>query len=259
MSSESSSNEQAVQERPPTAEELQGGVESERISYNRLALLGVIIYLLEFAFIIPFFKEPPGAGSTNSELANFYATNQTSILIYVVGVSAAILGRILFAAGLRDVLRPIPGARALMDLAFGLAVVAVTVEGISLGLEGVAASMGTYGPEPPVAVAAALQNASLNLGIPLSITHGLFAAAASLAMLRSRLFPRWIAWTGLVGGLAYTTTFSQAFGPNFIGDTIGSGIGWLLIVVWMLATGIVLLQRARSRSRQVTQHSVSPV
>jgi hypothetical protein len=211
-----------------------------------LALLGVIIYLMEFAFIIPFYKEPPRTDSTNSELLAFYAANRTDILIYVAGVSAAILGRIVFAAGLRDVLRKVRGARALMDVAFGMVVVAVTVESIGLALEGVAASMGTYGSEPPVAVAAALHNASLSLDVPMSITHGLFAAVASLAMLRARVLPRWIGWTGLVGGIAYTMSFSLAFGPNIVGDIVGSGIGWLLIVVWMLATGIVLFRRTRS-------------
>lgn len=158
MSSKVNEDDRTAEERSEAQRGETG--QGPRISYNRLALLGVVIYLLEFAFIIPFYKEPPGAGSTNSELLTFYAANRTDILIYVAGVSAAILGRIIFAAGLRDVLRQIPGARALMDLAFGLVVVAVTVESIGLALEGVAASLGTYGSEPPVAVAAALQNAS---------------------------------------------------------------------------------------------------
>lgn len=75
------------------------------ILYNRLALLGVVIYLLEFAFIIPFYKEPPPAGSANSEIAAFYAANRTDILACTAGVSVAILGVLLFAAALRDVLR----------------------------------------------------------------------------------------------------------------------------------------------------------
>jgi hypothetical protein len=247
MSSESTSNNQAVKEQFPAAEELREGVEHGRISYSRLALLGVIIYLLEFAFIIPFYKEPPGAGSTNSQLADFYAANHTSILIYVAGVSVAILGRILFAVALRDVLRQVPGVRALMDFAFGLVVVGVTVESIGLGLEGVAASMGTYGSEPPVAVAAALQSVSPNVGIPLTITFGFFAAVSSLAMLRSRLFARWIGWVGLVGGIAYALSVTLHLAPDNDVLSMGQFIGWVLIVVWMLATAIVLFGRARSR------------
>lgn len=247
MSSESTSNNQAVKEQPLAAEELREGVDRGRISYSRLALLGVIIYLLEFAFIIPFYKEPPGAGSTNSQLADFYAANHTSILIYVVGVSAAILGRILFAAVLRDVLRHVARTRVLMDLAFGLVVVGVTVESISLGLEGVAASMGTYGSEPPVAVAAALQSVSPNVGIPLTITFGFFAAVASLAMISSRLFPHWIGWGGLVGGIVYALSVALHLAPDNGVLSMGQFVGWLLIVVWMLATGIVLFRRARSQ------------
>lgn len=247
MSSESSPNEQAVQERPPDVGEFGEGVTGGRILYNQLALLGAIFYLLEFAFIVPFAKTPPGAGSTNSELADFYVANHTSILIYVAGVSAAILGRILFAAALRDALRQIPGTRTLMDFVFGLVVVGVTVESIGLGMEAVAASIGTYGSEPPVAVAAALQNASSNLSIPLTIAFGLFAAVASLAMLRPRLFPRWIGWTGLVGGIAYVLSVALHFAPDNSILSLGQFIGWLLIIVWMLATGIVMFRRTRSR------------
>lgn len=251
MSSESTPNHQALKEQTLAAEELREGVDRRRISYSRLALLGVIIYLLEFAFIIPFAKTP-GAGNTNSQLADFYAANHTSILIYVAGVSAAILGRILFAAVLRDVLHHIARTRVLMDLAFGLVVVGVTVESISLGLEGVAASMGTYGSEPPVAVAAALQSGSTNVGIPLTITFGLFAAVASLAMISSHLFPRWIGWSGLVGGIAYALSVALHLAPDNGVLSMGQFIGWVLIVVWMLATGIVLFRRARS------QRSMSP-
>lgn len=247
MSSESSPNEQAVQERSPATEELREGVEHGRVPYNRLALLGVIIYLLEFAFIIPFAKTPPGAGSTTGELADFYAANHTSILIYAAGVSAAILGRILFVAALRDVLRQIPGTRILMDFAFGLVIVDVTVESVALGMEAVVASMATFGSEPPVAVAGALQSASLDLGIPQTVTFGLFAVVASLAVLGSRFFPRWIGWTGLVGGIGYALSVALHFAPDNSILSMVQFIGWLLIIVWMLATGIVMFRRTRSR------------
>ncbi len=55
--------------------------------------MGVILYWMEFLFIIPFYKEPPGEGASNSEIAAFYTANRTDIL-----------GVLLFAAALRSVL-----------------------------------------------------------------------------------------------------------------------------------------------------------
>lgn len=215
------------------------------ISYSRLALVGVILYLMEFLFIIPFYKEPPGEGAPAGELAVFYAANRTDILIYVAGVSAAILGVVLFAAALRSVLRQAgggPAAGILADFALACAAVAIALETAGLMMEGMAANMATYGENPPIAVAAALHGAGVEV---FTMPRAAFVFTASLAMLLTRVLPRWIGPAGLVAAVAYGAgSVFLVYDPDSALGLV-QFVGWLLMVVWMLATGIVLFRRAR--------------
>lgn len=215
---------------------------------TRLALLGAIWYLLEFAVIIPFYSSPPAAGSSAADLAAYYVAHRAHLTMYMIGVSAAILGRLAFISALRGALRLTKDTGALLDLAFAASVVGVTVETIAMSIIGVALSLATFGLEPPVVVAAALHHASTFVTSLVDVPHGLFAATASLAMLRVRVLSRWIGWTGLVGGIVMALTVNPGFYPDhlqLIRDNVQFLLGWLFIVVWMLATGVVLFKRAR--------------
>lgn len=227
-----------------------GTEQGDRISYNRLALVGVVLYLMEFLFIIPFYKEPPREGASTGEIAAFYAANRTDILAYVAGVSAAILGVVLFAAALRSVLRQAgggPAADILADFALACAAVAIALETAGMVIEGMAANIATYGENPPVAVAAALQGAGEDI---FTVPRVAFVFAASLAMLLTRILPRWIGPTGLVAAVAYGLgSLLLVYYPDSALGLVQFG-GWLLIIVWMLATGIVLFRRARRQPKR---------
>jgi hypothetical protein len=89
--------------------------------------------------------------------------------------------------------------------------------------------------------------------------------AASIAMVRSRLFPAWLSWVGVAAGVV-TCIYGVIVGPAFAaGGTCGDalcapgsslpGITQAISVtlvaawLWMIATGVVLF-RAAGRERQ---------
>lgn len=112
-------------------------------------------------------------------------------------------------------------------------------------MEGVAANMAIYGENPPVAVAAALHGAG---GDIFTMPRVAFVFAASPAMLLTSVLSRWIGLVGLVSAVAYGAgSVFLAYDP---GSALGLAqfLGWLLMIVWMLATGSVLFRRVRRRT-----------
>lgn len=217
-------------------------------SSSGLALAGTILFLMELIFIIPFYKAPPGKGASAGELAAFYAAQRTDILTWAFGVSAAILGVLLFAAALRGVLRQAGGAGPLADFAFACAIVATALETTGLLLATMAANVATTGEGAPVAVVIALQG---GLGVIPSIPRVVFVFTASLAMLTTRVLPGWIGWVGLVAAVAYGAgSIAQGYEPESALGLLQFG-GWLLTIAWMLGTGIVLFRRSRAATGQV--------
>lgn len=66
--------------------------------------------------------------------------------------------------------------------------------------------------------------------------------AASLAMLLSREFPRWLAVLGLVAGALW---IGFAFYGTLTNSLPGAaGFAWLAWAVWLLTTGVILFRRA---------------
>lgn len=119
----------------------------QTVNGNRLALIGVFWYLLEFAAIALFFEKIPPGGSSAAEYAAYYAANHATLPLYVVGVCAAILGRLAFTSGLRCAFHQFEESAPLLDLAYATSIVSVTVEIVGLGMIVMALSMAGSGME----------------------------------------------------------------------------------------------------------------
>ena len=71
---------------------------------------------------------------------------------------------------------------------------------------------------------------------------GVSVVTASLAMLLSRLFPRWLTWLGLIGGVLLTAAgiiASSAQGAAGTWHNVGSVLGGVPVFavwIWMIAT-----------------------
>jgi len=208
---------------------------------NRVALAGAILYLLEWAFIVPSGVRVPPAGTGPAEIAAAYTAQAPGIAFLIAGLSVALLGRVAFAAGLRNALRQTNETRALGDFAFGAMAASVILELVGEAVRGATGRMAAQGADP--VVLAALHESFRGMSYMVYSALGLSIAVASLAMLLSREFPRWLAPLGLATGVLWIGAgFYSALANNSIGGVTGFAfLGW---VIWLLATGVILFRRA---------------
>jgi len=159
--------------------------------------------------------------------------------------SLVLLGRVLFAAGIRDSLKRSEARTLLADFAVSAMAVSVALEIAAYALTGAAGQVARAG-DP--SVVAGLDAAGSWLDVMIFAPLGLSILAAAAAQLQSGLFPRWMSWLGIVSGVA-----SAAIGLA-IGPALAAGPGPYMQVqalsavtlgfwVWMLATGILLFRR----------------
>ena len=113
----------------------------------------------------------------------------------------ALLGRIAFAAGLRNALRQTNETRALGDFAFGARAASVILELVGEALRGATGRMAARSADP--VLLAALHESFLGMSYMVYSAMGVGIAVASLAMLLSRQFPRWLAPLGLATGVIW--------------------------------------------------------
>ena len=231
---------------------------------NRLALAGVIIYFLEWVGIVAFDigNVPASQGTKAAEILAQYAQHATAVELLAGWLSLVLLGRILFVAGIRDALRKSGAETLLADFALVAMAVSVIIEISTWSLVAGGAYAAVNGADQSTVVGIdALANFRLAvLGAPLAAS----ILAASVAMLRSQLFPAWLCWLGLIAG-AIAAVYGVIAGAVFAAGSqcasqlclSGSGLPGLAQVisvtllaawVWMIATGIVLF-RAAGRER----------
>ncbi|GAC1504282.1 MAG: hypothetical protein NVS1B3_00680 [Candidatus Dormibacteraceae bacterium] len=224
---------------------------SGRLNGNRLALIGAIVYLLEWVGIaaartgVP--AGPGHVGITNSQIVALYAGHFGGVALLASWLSLVLLGRIAFAASLRFALRRSGADSPLMDLAVGAMATSVIVNISAYAVAAGAAQVANTGGSPAMVVA--LDAAANWLDMVIIAPLGVSILCSALAMLRSGLFARWISWLGLVSGVA-GTVLGVLMGPAFVaGGTFFSVVSVLNLSIigfwiWMLATGIVLFRRA---------------
>lgn len=208
---------------------------------NRLALVGAILYLLEFAFIIPSGVRPPPPGSGSAEIVAAYAAQPPSGIAFMfAGLSLALLGRIAFSAGVRNALRQTNETRALADFALGAMVVSVVLELAMFAVNLSTTQLAARGAD--TALVTALHETGRSLGLAYGPALAAAVLASSVAMLLSGEFPRWLGVLGVLTGgfyigIFFPTVLNSAFDPPV-------GPAFLAWVVWLLATGVILFRRA---------------
>jgi hypothetical protein len=223
--------------------------DADELRGNRIALIGAMVYLLEFVVIVSSGTPVPvGPDKEPAAIVSVYAQHVGGTRILAGWLALVLLGRIAFAAGLRAALSQSIRQQPLMDAAVGAMVVSVTLEIAGFALAGAAAVLADRGIDASVIVA--LNGASGLLEGLIFTPLGVFVALASLAMLRSKLLSRWLCWFGLVsgaslaaGGVILVAAFATSGWVLALGDA-GTGIGVVGFWVWMLATGVLLFRRA---------------
>jgi hypothetical protein len=242
------------------------GVTTERqlLVGNRLALAGIIIYFLEWVGIVAFNvgNVPASQGTNAAEILAQYTQHGTALALMAGWLSLVELGRILFVAGIRDGLRKSGAETLLADFALVAMAVSVIVEILAWTVAaggGYAAANGAD-QSTIVGIDAIANFLTLVIGAPFAAS----ILAASFAMLRSRLFPAWLGWLGLVAGAiasVYGVIAGAAFaagsacaGALCLTGSILPGLAQVLSVtllgvwIWMIGTGVVLF-RAAGRQR----------
>ena|SRR5438477_2782974 len=222
---------------------------------NRLALIGAIVYLLEFVGIVAAGTVvPSGAryrGATPDAIVSTYTGHFGGVALLASWLGLVLLGRIAFAAGLRFALRRSGAEYAVADLALGAMVTSVSVEISGYAVAAGAAQVAAAGGNSATVVG--LDAAANWLVLMLFAPQGVFIFCSGLAMLWSGLFSRWMTWLGLVAGagqVLYGLVAGQAYaaGGTFLNFLPLLGFSGLAFWIWMLATGILLFRRAGGSS-----------
>jgi Domain of unknown function (DUF4386) len=216
---------------------------------TRVALLGAVLYLSEW-LVIPFVPDVPTdtlGDATAEGIAAAYDGHGTQLAFLAGYLAVALLGRVVFVAALRSVLTGVR-ERLWAEIALAVMTIGVAIEIVQLGLVAAAGWLAEAGAAPEAILA--FDAAGTVLFTLIVATTGAAVVSASLAMVISRQFPRWIAWLGLVAGAL--VTFGGIVGTTGAGDTgtlhdladplTGPPVAafWL----WMLATSVVLFRRA---------------
>ena len=181
---------------------------------NRLALAGVAMYFLEWVGIIAFNfgNVPASQGTKAAEILAQYVQHGPGIELLAGWLSLVLLGRILFVAGIRHALRRSGADTLLADFAVLAMAVSVILEvaAYAIASGGAYAAAGGADQSTIVGIDGVANFVNLILAAPIGVS----VLAASLAMVRSRLFPAWLSWLGVAAGL-FTCVYGVIVGPAF--------------------------------------------
>ena len=214
---------------------------------NKVALIGAVVYLLEWVAIFAAGDSGPVLpGTSVTDTVQTYADGAGGQAWMAGWFSLVLIGRIALAVGIRDAFRRFARQLPFADLAVGAMVVSVILEIATYAVAGGAGYLADNAGDPTAIVALDAAAAWLNLVIFAPI--GVFLAAMSWAMLRSRLFPAWMSWLGLVAGgvgMAGGVLNAPAYGTGGFYDLSDglSSAAALAFWVWMIAVGIRLYRR----------------
>jgi hypothetical protein len=223
-----------------------------RLVGNRIALVGTIMYFLEWVLIVSIPSVPTDKlGRDPAAIVAAY-DHPKAIGVAAGWFSVVLFGRVVFTIGLRDAFQGLRRERLFANVAVAAMGLSVAIEVISFGITAAAAWLADTGSNQSAVVA--LDAASEVVFELVFGPIGVSVLAGSIAMLLSRLFPRWLAWVGLfggsllvvggildVGGLGASGTFHDVAGAF-------SSLPVPLVWIWMIGTSVVLFRATPRRA-----------
>ncbi len=188
-----------------------------------------------------------------------YATNANWTVVHL----GQFLGRLLVVGGLVGLYRSItlgPGA-ALAQLGFVAAVVAISVYAANQAVDGIAIKfvaeewVNAPAAEKDVAfrVAEAVRHIEIGLTSLTVLIMGVAFILYGAAIELSRVYPRWLGWLTVVGGVLWVVVsiFYAYTGFSPLAITINQVAGYVLLV-WALALAVLMWRRASTIDRTVS-------
>jgi hypothetical protein len=224
-------------------------VHGSRLVGNRFALAGTVLYFMEWVGIVLAPSLPTDKlGRDPASILSAYADRPGWTAFLAGWLSVVLVGRVLYVAALRSAFRDSGYASTLLDVALGAMSISVAIEIVSYDVVGAGAWLADR--HAGAATVAALDAASTVLFLTIFGPLAVSVVAASIPMVTSRLFPRWLAWLGVVtgvllvvAGIIGASAQGASGGFHDLGGVLGSvpvaGV-WL----WMIATSVLLFRRA---------------
>jgi hypothetical protein len=183
----------------------------------------------------------PDIGASRTKLADWVSSQAPTVTDYVGGYLEllAMLALVAFVAQLWSVLRAAEGEHGPLSatvLAGGLLSAAIKISSFPAAFA--ALWRAKQGVEPQLAAALLDMN---NAAFVLSwAADALMVGAAAILILRTSVLPRWLGWSG-----AAITVILLASVPV---ASKAPPLGFLLTILWIVATSVVLARRAESRA-----------
>jgi hypothetical protein len=202
-----------------------------RWSWERWAGVAGIAFVVLYVVAFAIGAEP---GDSDREILDHYADSGERAKEFVAFflISAAALGFVLLASGLRNLLARVdPPPRTLASLAWtgGVACAVLVLAGNAVSrATAFAATDDLLKLDPNTQ--RIFETAGFLLYVAAAYAAILLVVAVSLAALRYGVLPRWLAWSGFVAAVLLLTAI--AF------------VGFLVLLAWVLAISITLLARA---------------
>jgi hypothetical protein len=166
-----------------------------------LTVAGGLVFAIAYLASLFGLLDLPEGTDTDAAVQAAFTDDRAGVIVGLYLLVLAGLGFLVFLSGLRQSLRARDAEEWLADLSFAGGLLFVTMLFAAVASWGVLA-FGTAFDELPEPIDATLGRTLTNLGFALLLVCGLAAAAlsiaaASAAIVRGRLAPRWTGWIGL--------------------------------------------------------------
>jgi len=219
--------------------------ERGRLIGNRVALVGAVMYFLEWVAIVSIPSVPTDKlGHDPNAIVAAYG-HAKAIGLAAGWFSVMLFGRVIFTLGLRDAFRGLRRERLFANIAVAAMGLSVAIEVISFGIASAAAWVAEMGGSQSAVVAL---DAASEVTFELVFGPiGLSVLTGAVAMILSRLFPRWLGWLGVfggsvlvVGGLVGAGGLGARGTFHNVAGALGAGVP--VVWIWMIATSVVLFR-----------------
>jgi hypothetical protein len=214
---------------------------------TRLAMVGVVAYLLEFVGIgfAGVAHLPSHPGTSAHDVASAYAGHLDGLAFLIGWYGVFELGRVLFAASIATALQR-SGRPALLGW-FATAAMATGVV-MEIAMQALATGAGELAASGNDAGAYVLDRGAWFLEAAIMAPSGLAVICLGVAMVASGVFPRPLGVLGVpLGGCMVASGMLSAPAQFDFADTLSTAV--LLVWLWMIATGVVLWRHAPQRVR----------